>query len=364
MKILLITTASNTVLNFRKDLIKHIQKRGHEVFVIVNDGKSNEEIEKLGVKLFSVEADNRNMNFLKNMVYKKRIRKIIINEKPDMVFTFQIKPNIFGTLSAKKYTRNIYSMVEGLGDVFVKKSLFWSLIRIIIGQMYKKSFKFVKKVFFLNKEDKDFFVNSKLLKESKAVIIDGIGINVEDYTQKEIINFNTFVMVSRLIKSKGVIEYCKAAQLVREKGFEYRFILAGGESELKMTDIQDYINRGDIQYIGYTSNIKQVLEDSTIFVLPSYYREGLPRSSMEAMALGRPILTTNSVGCKETVIEGYNGLLCNPKDEIDLSNKMIEIMSNKKNIICYGNNSRELVVKRFNQEKINNIILAHIFENN
>lgn len=361
MKVLMINTASSTVINFRKDLIKHIENRGHEVVAIVNDEKYKEEIEEMGVRIYVINANNRSKSIFSVFKYMKNIKTIVKKEKPDLVFTFQVKPNTFGVLASKKYCRNIVSMVEGLGDLYYKKSLVWRILRKISEFLYKKALKYVKKIFFLNEENQALFLNKNIVKKEKAVLINGIGINLDSFPFTKITNFDTFVLTCRMIASKGVFEYCEAAKKIKEMGYRYNFLLIGEESEITTEDLKKYIEPGIVQYLGFKKDVVGYLKNSTVFVLPSY-GEGMPISILEAMSIGRAIITTNVTGCKETVIPRFNGLIVNAKDIDGLTTGMIEIMSNREKLIEYGKNSRSYAETKYDQKTINEQILDAIFD--
>lgn len=356
----MINTASSTIINFRSDLIKTLRQLGHEIILITSDFEYKNQIDKICEKRYVIKVDNRSKNLFKAVHYIREVRRITRTEKPDVVFTFQTKPNTLGVLGVRKYCPYVYSMVEGLGDVFIKKSFKWKLVRNLVLGMYKYSFRSAKKVFFLNEDDREFFLLKKLVNKNQVVNINGVGINTEIFTFKKITNYNTVVMVARLLKSKGIIEYCEAAKTLKTRGYPYNFILVGSESELTKDDINGYIESNFVTYLGHQNNVKTILENSTIFVLPSY-REGLPISTLEAMAIGRPVITTNSVGCKNTVKDGYNGFLVKIKDVNDLAEKIISIMSDKRKIDLFGNNSRKMVEDIFDQKIINKQIVGALF---
>ena len=241
-KILLICNTSTNVITFRVPLIRTLKAKGLKVSVIAFDDKRKEEIETEGVEFYCVSGSNTSLNPLKMLGLKGEYRKIIEKINPDIVFTFMLKPNTFGVLAAKNSgVKNIYSMVEGAGDAFSNNSLKWKIIRFVICKLYKKSFKGCKRVFFLNNDDKAEFVKRKLVKESQCEIVHGIGVDLQKFAYKPIINHKTFLMVARLVKTKGVFEYCKCARIVKQKYPEAQFNYLGGEHSLKVSDIQEYL---------------------------------------------------------------------------------------------------------------------------
>lgn len=353
MKILLIPTYSETVLTFRRGLIESLKSRGHEVVVIAHDDERRQEILNLGVGFHCVQQNNRSMNPFSLLEYHSKLRGLIKEEKPDAVFTFQLKPNTFGVFAAKAAgVKQIFSMVEGAGDVFIKNSLKWKAVRSFVCLLYKKAFSYAEKVFFLNHDDKGDFLSRKLVKDSQTQVIAGVGVDLERFPQKPLKNHRNFLMVARMIRSKGVLEYCKCARLVKQKYPDAQFNYLGHESELKAEDIQEYIDDGSVNYLGAVKDVRPFLADCTCLLLPSY-REGMPMSIMEAEATGRCIIASNSIGCKDTVADKYNGFLVPCGDHEIMAEKCIYMIEHPEDAVRMGENSRCLAEERFDQRKIN-----------
>lgn len=351
---MLIVNKSESVINFRRGLINQLKAKGHCVAVIAQDNERRQDIAGLGVAFYCVEQDNRGMNPFSILRYFTQIRKILKDEAPDMVFTFQLKANIFGVNAARTAgIERIYSMVEGAGDIFIKQSFIWKLIRFVTCLLYKRAFRHAKKVFFLNSEDKAEFLSRKLLPEGKSVVIPGIGVDLEHFAHKPLKNQRTFLMVARLHREKGVFEYCECARLVKKKYPDASFNYLGPEREIKVSDIQSYIDEGSVNYLGSVHDVRPYLEDCTFLLLPSYYREGLPMSIMEAEAVGRGIITCDNVGCRDTVTDGYNGFLLPPRDSKALAEKCIYVIEHPEEAIRMGQNSRRFAEEQFDQKKIN-----------
>ncbi len=358
MKCFLNVTKSETVLTFRRGLIECLLQRGHTVGVIAHDDEREADIRNLGVTFYCVEQDNRGLNPLAILAYQKRIKQIFLEEKPDVVFTFQLKPNTFASWAAKQAgIKNIFSMVEGAGDVFINDSLKWKIIRFVVCYLYKRSFKNVKKVFFLNQDDRAEFVSREILPEGKCQVIPGIGVDLERFAFKPVKNDRTFLMVARMLKTKGVLEYCKCARIVKQKYPDAVFNYLGAEGTVTLADIQEYIDDGSINYLGTTKDVRPYLEDCLLLLLLSSYREGLPMSIMEAEATGRGIITSDNVGCRDTVIDGYNGFLVQQKDYETMAQKCIYAIEHTEEMIQMGVNSRSFAQERFDHKRINNLLV-------
>lgn len=364
MKILLICSTSYQLATFRKHLIEKFQAEGFQVCAIAFDEDNRELLESRGVELYCVKGANRSVNPLKTIALTRAYFKIIKQIKPDIVFTFMLKPNIFGTRAAKKAgVKRVFSMVEGAGDVFINKGIKWSVIRSVVCRMYRKSFRIPQRVFFLNNDDKEEFIKRKLVSDNQSIIIPGIGVDIEHFALKPLINHNTFLMVARMLKTKGVMVYCNAARLVKQKYPDAVFSYLGGEGTLKISDIQEYIDDGSINYLGTTKDVRPYLEDCAVLVLPSSYREGVPMSIMEAEATGRAIITTNNTGCRDTVNNGENGFLFECGDYNTLAEKIIWCIENPKEVEQFGLNSRKLAEEKFDGRVINDRIYKIIASN-
>lgn len=360
-KILLLCSATRTVMVFRIGLIKSLLAKGYSVSVLAYDNEYEDEIVKLGVDFYYTQSENRSMNPLGILKLKKEYRLMIKQINPDIVFTFMIKPNIFGVKAAKKTgVLRIYSMVEGAGDVFINNSLKWKALRFFICILYRNSLKHANKVIFLNSDDKSEFIERRLVKECQSIIVPGIGVDVERFAYKPLKNNYTFLMIARMLKSKGVLEYCQAARIVKNDYPHAVFNYLGGEGNIKISDIQEFIDDGSINYLGTTEDVRPYIEDCSVFVLPTYYREGMPMSIMEAESVGRAILATNVPGCKEQVKD--NGFLINKQDVVALANKLKWFLENTDALAKMGENSRKLAVEKFDAKVINAKILEILSE--
>lgn len=360
-KILLICNTSQNIYTFRLPLIKKFQKEGYEVSTITFDNEYEDVLKSEGIKLYYTNDKNRSLNPLKILSLRKRYYNIIKEVQPDIVFTFQLKPNAFGVPAAKKAgVKDIYSMVEGAGDAFINKGLKWSLIKAVVKYFYKKAFKLSQKVFFLNNDDKTEFEELKLVKPEQSVVVHGIGVDLDKFAFKPVDkNSNKFIMIARMLKTKGVFEYCKCAELVKKSHPEAEFMYIGAEGSVKIADIQEYIDNGSINYIGTTKDVRPYIEESLMLLLPSY-REGIPMTIMEAEAIGRGVIASNRVGCKDTVEEGVNGYLVEQQDVESMADRCIKILEQKALAVELGKNARKFAETNFDQKIINKHILGII----
>lgn len=362
-KILLICNESNTVINFRKELINFLISKENDVYLIAGDSFREQEIELLGVTFICIPFSNRSINPFGIMKMKKAFANAIKDIKPDIVMTFQIKPNVIGTKAAFNLgIKNIYSMVEGLGDPFQPKNFKGKIIRWIVCRLYKSAFKKTKKVFFLNNDDKNELINRRLITEDKVIVIPGIGINTKLYNPDYNLPKEKKVLkLARLIKNKGIFDYCEIARLVRQSRPDIVFELYGEESQLTKKDLQEYIEDGSIIYGGFSKDATSIIKEARILVSSSY-REGFPRVILESMALGKMVIATNTVGNKDAVIDGETGFLLPIHDIKSFAEKIIEVIDDNELIIKLGINARKKCEECYDSLFINNIIYEIIIK--
>jgi len=360
MRILLVCSKSSVVVNFRKKLIEKLQELGHQVCALAFDNEHEETIKERGVEFHYFPDANRSLNPFKVLSSKNRYAKAIKEINPDLVFTFMLKPNVYGVQGASQAGfDNIYSMVEGTGDVFINNGFKWKLIRKYVCGGYKKSFKHSKKVFFLNNDDKAEFVSRGLVREEQCEIVHGVGIDLERFEYQPVESTSTFLMIARLLKTKGVFEYCEAAKAVKEKYPNATFNLVGGEGTLTAEDIKEYTDSGIVNYLGRKEDVRPYIREASVHVLPSY-KEGLGLVNVEAGAVGRPIITCNTNGTRDTVKNGYNGFLVPVKDSQAIAEKMIYFLENPEKIEEMGKNARKYAEDNFDHRVINEKICSII----
>ncbi len=362
--ILLICNSSNNVINFRKELIIQLIEQKYEVSIISSDNNRIKEIENLGAKCFVCKYNNRSTNPFSLLKTINRFTKVIRNVLPDIIFTFQITPNILGNKAARKAkVSNVFSMVEGTGDPFEGDTFIRRIVRFFVCHLYRSAFKKTKKVFFLNKESRDEFIQRHIVKEDQTILIPGIGIDVDNISLSDSVPVEkSIVSLSRLKTGKGIIDYCKIAEEVRKTRKDISFHLYGEEIDITKKELTPFIDNNCIVYKRYTNKPLDVIRNSRLLVLCPYYKEGFPRTILEAMAVGRPTIATNIVGCKDAVVDGQTGYLLEPHDIKGFANKIIEIIDNDKLLLELGKNAREVCEKKFDSKIINSKIIEIISE--
>ncbi|MCS5422117.1 MULTISPECIES: glycosyltransferase family 4 protein [Psychrilyobacter] len=363
MKIIVISPKNKTLFNFRGDLIKEMVAKGHEVVALGPNKDFMEDILKLGIKFREVPFSKDNTSIKGDFQYYLNLKKVIKEEKPELVFSYNIKPVIYSSLAAyHSGVRKIYPMIAGAGRIYGSDSLKIKMIRSITGVLYKTAFKCCNKVIFQNTDDLEEFVGRKYLAKSKTVHVNGSGVNMERFKAVKLPEEPIFLMISRIIKEKGIFEYLEAAKKVKKEYPEARFILLGGYDTslgaIQPEELQPYIDKGIIEFPGEVKNVVPILESARVFVLPTYYREGLPRTILESMSMGKPIITTDWNGCRDAVKDKVNGFLVNPKCSRELAEKMKDMLNNPKKTLEMGHKSLEICSEKYDV----NIVNKHMLE--
>lgn len=375
-KIILIGTTGTSIYGFRADLIKLLVSEQHQVYAFTSEYTESclEKIKALGATPVCYELRRGGLNPLADIASTMQLVKKIKAIKPDLVFSYFTKPVVYGSLAAKiSKVPMLIGMIEGLGSPFTVhrdgQSSKMKIIRFVQVNLYRIVFPFLDKIIFLNPDDPiDLIQKNGIKSKNNAVQVLGpIGLNLSDYQFKIWDNTKniSFIFIARLIAEKGIYDYLNAAKIVKQKYPSAIFKIIGGlDSEnpygLTKEQLQAVIDSGLIEYPGFVTDVEQRIQDSAVFVLPSYYREGVPRSTQEAMAIGRPVITTDVPGCRETVLDGVNGFLVPKWDAEALANKMCYFIEHPNRINEMGRESFKIAQEKFDADKINLKILEII----
>ncbi|MBQ8985567.1 glycosyltransferase family 4 protein [Candidatus Saccharibacteria bacterium] len=352
-KFMIIAPLCKSLVNFRGDLMKDIRDKGYDIVAVIPDNTEKDFFKNNNIKVRLVDLDKNSVSVFGSLGYFNNLKKIIKEEKPDIVFSYTIKPVIFGSVAAHKVgVKEIYSLICGLGMLFCSDSLKIKVLRFLGGRMYKHALKYNDKVIFQNQDDINEFVKRGYVKRSQCELVNGSGVNLKKFSRNELPKKDvSFLMVSRVLKEKGVMEYFEAAKLVKEKYPDVKFSYIGqvdkNKNALPFDLLKPYIDSGVVEYIPETKEVEKYVAKCSVFVLPSYYCEGIPKTLLEATAMGRPIITTKTPGCKETVIEGENGLFVKTRDAKDLAEKMIWMIEHKDKLQKMGDKSFEICKEKF-----------------
>lgn len=363
MRIAVVLNTSWNIYNFRLNFIKSLLAEGHEVHTIAPVDDYTHFLTEMGCVHHNVKMDSRGANPIKDLALLIELWSIYRKLKPEVVLHFTIKPNVYGTLAAAILGIPSVNNVCGLGTVFLKDNVV-SKIAILL---YKLSFRYPSKIFFQNPDDLNLFVSRKLVASEKADIVPGSGINLDhfgptDFRRNETF---TFLMISRLITDKGVLEYVDAIKRFKKQGIKAKFQMLGAidpehKRGIKEQTITKWIEEGTFEYLGTTNDVRQYIHNADCVVLPSY-REGTPRTLLEAASSAKPIIATDVPGCNHVVENDMNGLLCKIKDEKDLADKMIQMQGfDDSKLKRFGQNGRIKMENNFDEKLVINKYLAEL----
>jgi glycosyltransferase involved in cell wall biosynthesis len=361
-KIAIISPYTRSLINFRGDFIKDLVKLGYKVIALGPDEGFESKINELGAVYRKYYLQRTGLNPLSELKSIVSLSKILKKIKPDIVFSYAIKPTIYGSIAAVlNNTTKKYSLITGLGYTFTGETFQHKALQEVLKILFKITFKFNNVVFFQNPDDLNDFKNMNILNNTKVKVINGSGVNIDWYYYTEpVIKPVSFLLIARLIWDKGIKEYIEAAKILKKKYPEIEFRLLGpidsNPAAIKLNEINDLVNNGLITYLGKKEDVRPYISSCSVYVLPSY-REGTPRSVLEAMSMGKPIITTDSPGCRETVKDGENGFLVPIKNFYELASAMEKFILEPSIIGVMGKKSREEVEKRYDVRKVNNIIL-------
>ena len=357
--VVIFTTDAFSLTNFRGKLIEELVAQSHDVHTIAPDFTADIKlsIRHLGATPHDCDFNRVGTSIIDDLKSSLQLFFLLRKIKPDCILSYFVKPVIYGTICAFiAGVKHRVSLIEGLGSSFSSqvKNKRWGR-RILISLMYKISLIFAHKIVFLNQDDIHEFHSRKILNKKRASLLGGIGVDLKEWVnERPVTSPITFTMSARLLREKGVLVFADAARQVKALYPNARFVLLGAldanPDSLTESEIQSWVEQKILEWPGHVS-VRPWLARTSVFVLPSYYREGIPRSSQEALAMGLPIITTNSVGCKETVVDGYNGYLVPIKNSEALAQKMIVFLENSDGIVTMGANSRALAELKFSEEE-------------
>lgn len=365
MIIVIIGTVASSILGFRGPLIQKLLSEGHEVFAFAIDYTADQknQLTDWGGVPIDYQLSRSGLNPLADLKMMFSLKKQFTSIQPDIVFSYFVKPVIYGTLAAKlaKVSKRI-AMLEGLGFAFTDqpdgKAFKTKLIQQIQLLLYRVAFPALTDLVFLNPDDRDELIVKHRLSANNVAVLGGIGLSLEDYPyQKPMLDKIRFLFIGRLLKEKGIFDFLAAADLVKQTYPDAEFVVLGSTdttspNALSDAKLQDYIKREVIVYPGQVNNVAEWIAASSVFVLPSY-REGVPRSTQEAMAIGRPVLTTDVPGCRETVLDGVNGFFVPAFNVQSLAEKMVWFIENPEQIETMGLASRKMAEEKFDVHKVN-----------
>nr|WP_313631741.1 glycosyltransferase family 4 protein [Brevundimonas naejangsanensis] len=368
MKIAVISNDAFGLLNFRGPLLLELRRRGHDVLALAPDidDATHAALSNMGVQPIEYGLSRTGLNPIKDIATVLQLIGLLQKHRPDISLACFIKPVIYGTLAAwLAGVPRRYAMIEGLGFSFTdspKSTWKNTAIRSAISLLFKFSLSKANRVIVLNDDDRIELLRRNIVAPNTISILGGIGVDLHEWEYSPPpLSPITFILVARLLWDKGIGEYAQASSILRKTHPNVRILLVGGLDKNPAAVPREVVDgwvSGNIldAWPGHVP-VLPWLEKSSVFVLPSY-REGVPRSTQEAMAIGRPVITTNSPGCRDTVVDGVNGFLVPTGDPVALADAMRHFVDHPEDIISMGRESRKLAEERFDAQLQNGKLLA------
>ncbi|WP_416137150.1 glycosyltransferase family 4 protein [Halomonas sp. HK25] len=372
MKFLIIAGAPGSLINFRGHLISDLIQQGLEVHAAAPDlsldSKIRAQLEQKGAIVHDIFLKRTGMNpwhDLRTLFGLLRLMRIL---KPDYVLGYTIKPVIFGTIAASlSRCPGRFALITGLGYSFSSNTENFQqrLISRVATSLYRQSLRSASKVFFQNPDDQALFLERKILNGSTpSVIVNGSGVDIGHFSPQVYPDQVTFLLIARLLIDKGVREYAEAAYQLKAIYPKASFLLVGeldsNPNSITLPELDRWVGDGVISYLGSQDDVRIAFGASSVFVLPTFYREGVPRTILEALAMGRPVITTDTPGCRETVIDGDNGFLVSPKNSSELADTMRVFIESPELVDVMGKRSREQALKKYDVRLVNAFMLKEM----
>lgn len=326
MHVLITVNAAWNIWNFRRSLVAALLAAGHEVTVLAPPDDSVEKLVAMGCRFRRLEMDVKGLNPLADLALAARLRRIFRHEAPDAILSYTIKNNIFGALAARGMGVPFLPTITGLGTAFLSGGM----LQRVAETLYRHAFRPLPAVFFQNGDDSALFLSRGLVRPAQVRHLPGSGIDLARFAAAPMPDAEgaapVFLMIARLLRDKGVREYVEAARLIRAEGIPARFQLVGAagadnRSAIALPEVEGWVAEGVVEYPGPQPDVRPFIRAATCVVLPSY-REGAPRTLIEASAMARPVIATDVPGCRAVVKEGETGFLCQPRDAASLADAL------------------------------------------
>ena len=365
MHVALVMSVAWGVKTLRSDLIRFLQSHRHDVSVISRSDAAVVDLQQMGVTFEDWAADRSGLNPFRQALSILRLRRLLARMQPDLILCFTPKAILLGSFAARATpTCHVFSVISGLGFLFGNDTVLVRALAPAMRFLFRQSLKNNHIVFFQNPDDLTLFVTHRIVPLDRTYRLYGSGVDTKRFVPgptREQRDETVFLMIARLIPAKGVLDFIEAAKILKKEQCRAHFRLLGAfddhRTALDRDTIQHAADSGVVEYCGTTNDVRPYLQDADVFVLPSYYREGTPRSSLEALATAKPIITTDSPGCRETVINGSNGYLVPVRDPVALAEAMRKLVGDQDRIRTMGAKSRKLAEEFYDVDEVN----AHLW---
>ena len=353
-RIAIISNVTWNLYNFRLSLMYAMRDAGYEVIAIAPYDSYSEKIIEEGFEFYDIKMNAQGMNPLEDMKTTYAFYKLFKKINPDIICQYTIKPNIYGSLVARMLNIRTINNIAGLGTLFVEDNFMTKIAK----KLYKVSQYKADKVFFQNREDYDFFIKNSIVSASKADILPGSGVDTNKFIpmDKPKSTKIRFLLIARMIWEKGIAEYVETARVIKEKYPNVEFCMLGfldveNPSAITKKEMNRWVEDGTINYLGVTDRVHEVITTADCVVLPSYYREGTPKTLLESGSSGKPIITTDNVGCRDVVDDGINGYICKPRSSKDLTLKIENFLNlSDTERLRMGKKSREKMKNEYDEK--------------
>ena len=367
-KIMLVGSLAESLIAFRGRLLEEMVRLGHEVVACAPAGSDSlrNNLARIGVRYQSLPINRTGLNPLQDLYSLWYLTHLFRRNRPDVVLSYTIKPIIYGSLGASlARVGTISSMITGFGSAFSSETLSQQLFSQLTKSLYRLGLSSNHVVFFQNPDDLRMFIERRIVTESNhPTLINGSGVDLDFYTPAPFPDTVTFLLIARLLRAKGIGYYADAARRLKARYPQAKFVLVGwmdnSSRGMLSTEVDHWVSQGWIDYLGPCDDVRPAIAAASVYVLPSFYGEGVPRSILEAMAMGRPIITTDSPGCRETVQSGKNGYLVPMHDSAHLADTMERFIVNPARIPSMGAASRCLAEEKFDVRVVNRTILQSL----
>ena len=364
-RIIIFSNSLWNIINFRMSLIKKLIKK-YNIYIVAPDSEQKKILIELGCKFQPLNLQRKSINPLNELKNILKFIYITLKIRPHLIISYTIKPNIYSSIVSLILLKKNIVNFTGLGSVFIKKNFLNRCILLIMKLFFKKT----NLVTFQNKSDLKYILDKIKYLERNSIVIPGSGVNLTDYNYDTLFKNRTnksikFLMISRILKDKGVNEFFSVSKKILQNHNNIEIFYLGdfdynNPSFINKAKFEKLVLDSNVKYLGYHNDVKQYIVDSDVVLLPSF-REGLPKSLLEAMAIGRPIIASNVPGCSDLIEEGFNGFTFEVTDEIDFYNKMEKIINlSHKDRYIMGLNGRKLVENKFAENIVIDIYLKHI----
>jgi glycosyltransferase involved in cell wall biosynthesis len=364
MKVVIALNTAWNAVNFREGLLRALVADGHEVVVVApHDGYASR-IAEFSCRYVPLPMDNKGANPLRDLLLLFQFYRLLRYEKPDVFLGYTVKPNVYGSLAAHVLGVPVINNIAGLGAVFIKQNWLTSVVQ----RLYRLALSRSRYVFFQNRDDCQLFIDSGLVRSEAAALLPGSGIDLQKFCFSPVTAEShtfRFLLIARMLWDKGVGEFVEAAKMVQKRWPNIECCLLGfldvqNPAAISRSQMNEWVAEGSVLYLGVSDDVRSEIRNADCMVLPSY-REGTPRSLLEGAAIGRPIITTDAVGCREVVDDGKNGFLCKVRDAHDLAEKMEQmLLLNEESRYAMSMYGRQKMEREFDEKIVINSYLKAI----